>query len=91
MLAIMMMRDQEGNRLPFSITFTTASISAGTGGERITYEKAVLVGSGTSKSEQRNPDHFSNYTRLLKGEGTEELRKFRPLLVDLFNGKIPIL
>ena len=91
MLAIMQMRDQEGNRLPFKITYTTASLSAGTGGERITYESAVLVGGAISKSEQKNPDHFANYTRLLKGEGTEEVRKFRPLLVDSFNGKKVIL
>jgi len=87
MLATMQMRGQDGERIPFSITFVTASLKEDTGGQRITYEEAVLVGGGTSNSDLKNPDHFANYTRNLKAVGTDELRKFRPLLVDYFNGK----
>jgi hypothetical protein len=91
MLATMQMRGQDGNRLPFSITFVTANLTAGTGGERISYEQAELLGSGMSSSELRNPDHYANYTRNLQGVGTNEIRKFHPLLVETFNGKTVVL
>lgn len=87
MLEIMQMRGDDGNLIPFSITFITANKKEGTGGKRITYEAAIIHGWALSKSELRNPNHFENYTRNLQGVGTNEIRKFHPLLVDFFNGK----
>jgi len=87
MLTTMQMRSQDGQLIPFSITFVTADLKQGSGGKRITYKEAVLVGNAISKSDQRNPDHFANYTRNLMGFETNEIRKFHPLLVDTFNGK----
>lgn len=91
MLKTMQMRDSEQKLIPFQLTFITCDLKQQTGGKRISYDAAVLVGSGASRSDDRNPSHFSNYTRNLKGEGTEAIRKFHPLLVESFNGKTVVL
>ncbi|WP_342645006.1 hypothetical protein [Mucilaginibacter sp. CSA2-8R] len=91
MLEIMQMRSDDGNLIPFSITFVTANKKEGTGGQRISYEAAVLYGFAKSNSTIRNPAHHANYTRNLVGVGTNEIRKFHPLLVEYFNGKTVIL
>ena len=91
MLQTMQMRNADRTPIPFSIRFVTCDQKQGTGGKRIEYSEAVLVGGGVSKSEEKNPGHFANYTRNLKGIGTEQIRKFHPLLVEEFNGKKVIL
>jgi hypothetical protein len=91
MLNIMDMKGEDGEPIPFKMRFDTASVTDNTGGKRITVEDVILVGGTNSKSTLRNPDHFRNYTRLFKSIHNEEIRKFRPLLVEEFNDMKVIL
>lgn len=86
MLREMQRRDQKGEPLPFSITFVTCDLKRVTGGEKITLQRAVLVG-GPSKSDKiRDPKHGANFTRNIKAVDGDRIIKIRPLLVTRFNG-----
>lgn len=91
MLATMNTWEKSGVRVPFSITWITSNEELGTGGERITLEKAVLVGSAKSKSEKRNPNHYENYTRNIRAEEGDRIMKVHVPLIRRFNGKRVIL
>ena len=78
--------ESSGNRQTFSITWVTNNSKLGTGGDKITLENAVLVGSGNSKSEKKNPDHYQNFTRNIKALDSDRIIKIHVLLVTRFNG-----
>ena len=87
MLKTMQMRGEDREPIPFSITFVTCNVKTDEGGEKITIKEAVLVGSGNSKSETKNPNHFTNYTRNIRSINSDRIIKIHPLLVTLFNGQ----
>ena len=91
MLKTMALRDDSGALLPFNATVITCDRALGTGGKRIVYENAILDGGPGSNSEGRNANHFENFTRNLRMEGTSQVRKFHPLLVEQINGKPVVL
>lgn len=86
MLEVMNMKDENSLSIPFDFTFDTCNLKKGTGGKRITCKRVVLVGGVASNSTQRNPDHFTNYTRNFRSINNQEIREFHPLLVEVFNG-----
>ena len=87
MLNTMMMRGQDRELIPFSITFVTADLKKGTGGKKITYDSAVFVG-GPSKREgkARNPNHYDNMTRNIRHRDSDRITTIHPHLVIKFNG-----
>ena len=91
MLKTMALRDDNGALVPFTATVITCDRALGTGGKRIEYENAILDGGPNSKNDARSANHFENYTRNLRIEGTSQVRKFHPLLVEKFNGKTVVL
>lgn len=91
MLRMMNEWESSGNRVPFSITWVTCNMKQNTGGEKITLDRAVLVGSGVSKSRDRNPNHFENYTRNIKSAEGDRIMKIHVLHITQFNGKKIIL
>lgn len=91
MLAQMNEWEKSGERVPFSIEFVTCDLKQGTGGEKIKLDQAVLVGSSKSKSEQRNPNHFENYTRNIRAKDGDYIMKLHVLLITRFNGMSIIL
>ncbi|MDX3913775.1 MAG: hypothetical protein QHC79_09565 [Pseudosphingobacterium sp.] len=86
MLNTMAMRGQDRELIPFSITFVTCDLTKNKGGEKITLDEAVLVGGNKSKSEARNPNHYSNFTRNIRHLHSDRIIKIHPLLVTRFNG-----
>lgn len=87
MLKTMQMRGEDRQLIPFSITFVTCNLKMDEGGEKITIKEAILVGSGSSKSEIKNPNHFTNYTRNIRSINSDRIIKIHPLLVTRFNGQ----
>ncbi len=85
MLWTMQSRTTDGELIPFKIKFVTLNLKAGTGGDIIILDSAVLVGGSKSKSELRNPDHFNNYTRNIRATAGDKIIKMHPLLVIEFN------
>ena len=85
MLKTMQMRGEDRDPIPFSITFVTCNLKMDEGGEKITIKKAVLVGSGKSKSKMKNPNHYSNYTRNIRSVNSDRILKMHPILVTRFN------
>lgn len=87
MLNVMQQRDGNGDYIPFGpITWVTCDSKRNTGGEKITLERAVLVG-GPSKSDRKyNPKHFENYTRNIRAADGDRLMKIHVLLVTRFMG-----
>ncbi len=85
MLWTMQLRTSDGELIPFSIRFVTCNLKAGTGGDIIHLERAVVVGNGKSKGELRNPDHFTNYTRNIRAAEGDKIIKIHALLVIEFN------
>lgn len=85
MLNTMAMRGQDRELIPFSITFVTCDLTKGTGGEKITLDKAVLVGGRSSRSGVRNPNHHRNYTRNIRHIESDRIIKIHALLVTRFN------
>lgn len=79
------------SHVPFSITFVKCNIKANTGGEKITLDRAVMVGGGKSKSESRNPNHFDNYTRNIRSAEGDRIMKLHVLHITRFNGMSIIL
>ncbi|WP_285055140.1 hypothetical protein [Pedobacter ginsengisoli] len=90
MLKTMELRDSAGELIPNEITFVTFSKTQGTGGKKITIKRAVIASGPRSKSSLRNPNHYRNYTRLLRDVDSDQVLKFRPYLVTRFN-KRPIM
>jgi len=85
MLKTMQLRGEDRELIPFSITFVTCNLKLDEGGEKITIKKAILVGSGDSKSEVKNPNHFPNYTRNIRSVNSDQIVKIHPILVTRFN------
>lgn len=81
------MRGEDHDPIPFSITFVTCDLNKDEGGDKITIKKAILVGSGSSKSEVKNPNHFANYTRNIRSVNSDRILKIHPPLVTRFNGQ----
>ena len=92
MLNVMHQRDGNGDHIPFGpITWVTHDSKRNSGGEKITLEKAVLVG-GPSKSDRKyNPNHFDNYTRNIRSADGDRIMKIHVLLVTRFMGLKTIL
>lgn len=86
MLNTMAYRGQDRELEPFSITFVTCDLKKGTGGQKISLDKAVLVGGRSSKSGERNPQHDRNYTRNIRHLESDKIIKIHALLVTRFNG-----
>lgn len=87
MLSEMVRRDEEGELIPFSITFVTCNLRMNTGGEKIHFDQAVFVGGPSKKSKQKNPNHFENFTRNIRAFDGDQIITIHPLLVTSFNGK----
>jgi hypothetical protein len=85
MLAVMEMKDEGEYPIPFGMRFDTIE------GKRITCSQGILVGGMVSNSTARNPNHYANFTRNVRFVDSQEIRKFRPLLVEEFNGLKVIL
>lgn len=87
MLDTMVMRGEDRELIPFSITWVTLDEKRGMGGEKITLNEAVFVG-GPSKriNKKRNPNHFENYTRNIRALHGDRIMTIHPLLVTRFNG-----
>ncbi|MGJ1295534.1 hypothetical protein ACR777_15110 [Sphingobacterium spiritivorum] len=88
MLNTMMMRGQDRDLIPFSITFVTADLKKGTGGQKITYDQAVFVGGPSNKTSGRNPNHYGNMTRNIRHKNSDRITTIHPHLVLKFNGLI---
>lgn len=87
MLNTMMMRGQDRELIPFSITFVTADLNKGTGGEKITYDSAVFVGGPSKRNDKkRNPNHYDNMTRNIRHAKSDRITTIHPHLVIRFNG-----
>lgn len=88
MLNTMAMRGADGELIPFSITFVTCDEKQGTGGKKITLDRAVLLGGPSSKNNRgvRDPQHYGNYTRNIRHENGDRIIKIHALLVTRFNG-----
>lgn len=80
------MRGQDGQPIPFSISFVTCDLKKDEGGNKIRLSEAVLVGGSNSKSRTKNPNHFENYTRNIRAVNGDRLIKTHALLVTEFNG-----
>lgn len=76
-----------GERVPFSIEFVTCDLKKNTGGQKISIEKAVMVGSARNNGGLKNPNHFENYTRNIRSVDSDQIIKVHVLLVTKFNGK----
>ena len=87
MLNEMMQRDAKSKFIPFKITFVSCNLKQNTGGEKITFDKAVFVGGPSDRVTERNPNHFGNHTRNIKSVGGDRIITIHPLLVTHFNGK----
>lgn len=86
MLNTMQLRGEDGELIPFSISFVTLDEKLGTGGKKITLDQAVLVGGPGGKNKKRNPNHFENYTRNIRHLEGDRIIKIHALLVTRFNG-----
>lgn len=87
MLKTMKMRGEDGQLIPFAITFVTCDQKKDEGGNKITLTDALLVGGAGSVSNVRNPNHFENYTRNIRAVNGDRLIKIHALLVTQFNGR----
>lgn len=85
MLDVMDAKDDNGQLIPWSMTFVTCNLKKQTGGKRITVKDCILVGGSVSNSNLRNPNHGKNYTRNFRSIHNNEIREFHPLLVETFN------
>lgn len=84
---------------PFSISYVTWNNREQTGGELISYSKAIKTDMNVSGSRivetikpkktliKRNPNHWQNSTRNIHPEGTYETRKVNIWLIFEFNGR----
>lgn len=86
MLNTMMMRGDDRELIPFSITFVTADRKKRTGGEKITWDEAVFVGGPNRRDSGRNPNHFYNHTRNIRHYRSDRITTIHPHLVLVFNG-----
>ncbi|WP_353183578.1 hypothetical protein [Parapedobacter lycopersici] len=86
MLNTMQLRGEDGELIPFSITFVTCDEKNDTGGNKITLDQAVLIGGPSKKTGGRNPNHFANYTRNIRHVDGDRIVKVHALLVTRFNG-----
>lgn len=87
MLKTMEIRGDDGQVIPFSITFVTCDLKRDEGGNKITLPEAILVGGVNSGSVAKNPNHYDNYTRNIRAANGDRLIKIHPLLVTEFNGR----
>lgn len=86
MLNTMVMRGEDRELIPFSITFVTCDEKRGVGGEKVTLKEAVFVGGPSKKNKKRNPNHFENYTRNIRALNGDRIITIHALLVTRFNG-----
>lgn len=86
MLNTMVMRGEDRELIPFSITWVTCDEKMGVGGDKITLKEAVFVGGPSKRNSKRNPNHFENYTRNIRALEGDRIIKIHPLLVTRFNG-----
>lgn len=86
MLNTMVMRGQDRELIPFSITFVTCDEKKDIGGDKISLDEAVFVGGPSKKPKARNPNNFQNYTRNIRALNGDRIMKIHPLLVTRFNG-----
>jgi hypothetical protein len=91
-LAIMAMRDSDGGFIPFDIERVTCNLREGTGGRRVTHEKAVLAGAPYGKkNSRREANHFLNGTRNIMIPGKGRPITIQNLLITKFNGETVII
>ena len=76
--------DKKGDPVPFSISAVTWDKERRRGGQRLTYEKAVVCNpKGGDKKVYLN----RNDVRNIKGYLTNEIRGIHPLLITELNGQ----
>jgi hypothetical protein len=86
MLNTMMMRGEDGEFIPFDITWVTCDEKLGIGGDKITLKEAIFVGGPSKRRSKRNPNHFENYTRNIRALNGDRIITIHALLVTRFNG-----
>lgn len=79
-------RDENGELIPFSVTFVTCNQKLNTGGEKITIDRAVFAG-GSAAGKRRSPNQKDHFTRDIRHQDGDQLIRIHPLLVTRFNGK----
>ncbi|MDL5050655.1 hypothetical protein QQ054_32145 [Oscillatoria amoena NRMC-F 0135] len=88
--------DRQGNPVPFSISFWTANERNQTGGDEITFNRAVLHIKIRGKSvnvakaikrRTRNPNHKANGTINIRQLGSDGITTIHPWLIKELNGK----
>lgn len=91
-LEIIRQTDTKGVPAPFSVIFCTANQTTGTGGEIISYEKAVWHVKGgrvTAKDEVpslKKPNHDRHATLNIRGLESDQIRKIHLHLILTING-----
>lgn len=86
MLNTMMMRGNDRELIPFSLTFVTFNLKKREGGKEITYDQAVFVGGPSEKEKIKNPNHYYNFTRNIRHMNSDRITTIHPHLVMVFNG-----
>lgn len=80
-------RDEKGELIPFSITFVTCNQKLNTGGEKITFDRAVYAGGASQNKKRRSPNKADHFTREIRHQDGDRLMRIHPLLVTRYNGK----
>jgi hypothetical protein len=88
--------DENGNPLPFNITFVTCDVNRKTGGKLKTMKQAYMTvterkrtADATKVNAKASQRHFSNATRNIKSV-SGELNKLHIYLITRLNG-IPVI
>ncbi|QTE38501.1 hypothetical protein J3L18_05335 [Mucilaginibacter gossypii] len=91
-LRIMAMVDEQGNFIPFSITFITCNLTEETGGKRMTCDNVTLAGHPFGKKNSpKNANHWMNGTRNMLIPGRPRPTTVHNVLITRFNGERVII
>lgn len=86
MVKVMAACDSAGMPIPCKFTVVTCNLREETGGERRTYEGAVLLAGGnSSKDSKKNPNNWINVTRTFQVPGRSRPLTVHLLLITHFN------
>lgn len=90
-------KNEKGTPVPFSIQFTTANRSKGTGGEIIEVKRAILsknrkgiprfAKNDSVPQSKRSPNHFANATRNIWSLDAERFFKVHIRLINKINNE----
>ncbi|SEI39447.1 hypothetical protein SAMN05216327_101197 [Dyadobacter sp. SG02] len=77
---------------PFELVFTTGDAKRGTGGERIVFDRAVLVTkrrtSAVASIDGKKRSRDKRYPVLIKNLSSHEIRRVNVQLIERINGHI---